>query len=176
MLASGSDDLKIKLWNPFRNKLLNSIDTKHRGNIFSVKLLPFTNDSLVASGAADRDIYVYDVNKNMCLNEIHAHQNRVKRLETAQDTPFLFWSCGEDGLVLEHDIRCAPNNITKLLFSYSKNTLNGSSYLETKCMSINPARTEFIAIGASDPYARVYDRRMLALKPFTNRTTSNDPK
>lgn len=88
------------LWNPFTKKLINTIDTKHRGNIFSVKFLPHTNDSLVASGAADRDIYVYDVNKNLNLNEIHSHQNRVKRLDTAHDTPFIFWSCGEDGFVL----------------------------------------------------------------------------
>ena len=57
VLASGSDDLKIILWDPFEQKLLNSIETAHRGNIFSVKFLP-CNNSLVASCAADRDIYV----------------------------------------------------------------------------------------------------------------------
>ena len=82
--------------------------------------MPGTNDSLVASAAADRvrifynnfifinliillfkkDIYVYDINKDININEIHSHQNRVKRLATAQNEPFLFWSCGEDGLVL----------------------------------------------------------------------------
>ena len=58
-----------------------------KGNIFGVRFLPSTNDSLIASCAADRDIYVYDLNKNQNLNEIHAHQNRVKRLVTAQDLP-----------------------------------------------------------------------------------------
>lgn len=38
MLASGSDDLKIKLWDPFRRKLITTIDTQHHGNIFSVKV------------------------------------------------------------------------------------------------------------------------------------------
>ena len=65
-----------------------------------MKFLPGTNDSLIASAAADREIYVYDLNKSCYLNEIHAHQNRVKRLATAQDLPFLFWSCAEDGLIL----------------------------------------------------------------------------
>lgn len=99
-MASGSDDLKIILWDPFRKKILNKIETKHRGNIFSVKFLPQTGGTLIASAAADRDIYVYDVNRNLNVNEIHSHQNRVKRLEVSKDTPFLFWSCGEDGLVL----------------------------------------------------------------------------
>jgi WD and tetratricopeptide repeat-containing protein 1 len=92
--------MKIMLWDPFKNRCLNTIETKHRGNIFSVKFLPCTGDALIASAAADRDIYVYDVNKNLNVNEIHAHHNRVKRLETGPDLPFLFWSCGEDGLVL----------------------------------------------------------------------------
>lgn len=32
---------------------------------------------------------------------------------------------------------------------------------EAKCLAVNPVRTEYIAVGANDPYARVYDRRML---------------
>ena len=100
MLASGSDDLKIKIWDPFKKKLITTLDTNHRGNIFSVVFLPFTGDSLLASGAADNDIYVYDLNKLSTINEIKVHQGRVKRLTTVQDTPFIFWSCGEDGFVL----------------------------------------------------------------------------
>jgi WD and tetratricopeptide repeat-containing protein 1 len=79
---------------------MTSISTKHRSNIFSVKFLPGTNDSLIASGAADRAILVYDLNKQSCLNELYIHQNRVKKIVTANNEPFLFWSCGEDGLIL----------------------------------------------------------------------------
>jgi len=32
---------------------------------------------------------------------------------------------------------------------------------EAKCLAINPRRTEYLAVGANDPYARVFDRRML---------------
>lgn len=170
-MASGSDDLRIILWDPFRRKELNRIETKHRGNIFGVKFLPFTGDSLIASAAADRDIYVHDVNKKVAINEIHAHQNRVKRLETAQDTPFLFWSCGEDGYVLQHDIRCPPSEITSLLLNYSSRSLLDSKHSEVKCVSINQARSEYIAVGLNDPYARVYDRRMIKMRSFKNRNT-----
>ncbi|CAF0923462.1 unnamed protein product [Brachionus calyciflorus] len=173
ILASGSDDLKIILWDPFRRKELKRIETKHRGNIFGVKFLPYTGDTLIASAAADRDIYVHDINKNVAINEIHAHQNRVKRLETAQDTPFLFWSCGEDGYVLQHDIRCKPSEITSLLLNYSTSDLVDSKHSEVKCVCINQARSEQIAIGLSDPYARVYDRRMMQLRAFKNRNTQN---
>jgi len=100
LLVSGSDDLKINIWNPFQKSLLQTVQTKHHNNIFSIKFVPGTNDSIIASAAADSEIYVYDINKNVYLHEIHSHRNRVKRLATAQSVPFLFWSCGEDGLVL----------------------------------------------------------------------------
>lgn len=35
---------------------------------------------------------------------------------------------------------------------------------EAKCVAINPRRTELIAVGANDVYARVYDRRMISLE------------
>lgn len=34
---------------------------------------------------------------------------------------------------------------------------------EAKCIAINQRRTELIAVGANDVYARVYDRRMMSL-------------
>ncbi len=33
---------------------------------------------------------------------------------------------------------------------------------EVKCIEVNPCRSELLAIGCSDPYVRMYDRRMLA--------------
>lgn len=34
---------------------------------------------------------------------------------------------------------------------------------EAKCVAVNPRRPEQLAVGASDSYARVYDRRMIKL-------------
>lgn len=39
LLASGSDDFRVKLWDPFLRKKLGDIDTGHQGNIFSVKVI-----------------------------------------------------------------------------------------------------------------------------------------
>ena len=101
---------------------------------------------------------VYDVNKNLKLNEIHAHQGRVKRLETTKEEPFLFWSCGEDGLVLQHDIRSSSpsnNSMSNILINYSKSSdAKDNLGLEAKCLSINPVKSELMAVGANDPYAR----------------------
>lgn len=38
LLASGSDDLNVILWDPCKHKKLASVRTAHSGNIFSVKV------------------------------------------------------------------------------------------------------------------------------------------
>lgn len=35
---------------------------------------------------------------------------------------------------------------------------------EAKCLAINPLRPEYLAVGANDPYIRMYDRRMLVFR------------
>lgn len=35
---------------------------------------------------------------------------------------------------------------------------------EAKCLAINPLRSEQLAVGANDPFVRLYDRRMLSCK------------
>lgn len=41
VIASGSDDFHVRLWDPFKCKVLDDIDTGHQGNIFSVKVAIF---------------------------------------------------------------------------------------------------------------------------------------
>ena len=36
---------------------------------------------------------------------------------------------------------------------------------EVKCITINPTRSELLAVGANDPYVRLYDRRMISSSP-----------
>ncbi|XP_060570664.1 WD and tetratricopeptide repeats protein 1-like [Ruditapes philippinarum] len=161
MLASGSDDTQVIVWDPFRKKKLTSIQTGHHGNIFSVKFLPNSNDNIVVSGAADSKIRVHDIEGKETTHVFACHASRVKRIATAPKVPFMFWSAAEDGCVMQFDLRCP-----ELCHSNSKNVLiNLDSHVggqaEFKCIAINPARPELMAVGANDPYVRMYDRRML---------------
>nr|ABC86523.1 AT17348p [Drosophila melanogaster] len=166
-LASGSDDYRVMIWDPFRKKLVHVIRTKHLGNVFSVKFLPKTNNSIVATCAADKFIYVYDINDpNETLFSCICHFSRAKRLATAQDSPHVFWSAGEDGCILQLDIRephrCRPEEGIGVRLLNLHDQLENT---EAKCLAINPRRTEYLAVGTNDPFARVYDRRKL---PSTN--------
>ncbi len=71
---------------------------------------------------------------------------------------------------MQHDIRAPSNEVTKLLLNYTI----GSNFSETKCLSINENKPHLLAVGCNDPFARVYDRRMIKLKSFSSRITSSD--
>lgn len=164
-LASASDDFHVIIWDPFRQKKLYDLQTPHRGNIFSVKFIPKSNNSTIVTGAADAKLFLFDINRNNQSPtwSCHCHSFRVKRLATAPENPFLFWSAGEDGYVFQFDLRqphvCRSDSNIVLI-----NLRNHcSEYSEIKCIAINPRRPELLAIGATDCYARVYDRRMISL-------------
>lgn len=165
VLASVSDDQHLMIWDPFKHKRLTDIPTPHHNNIFSVKFLPQSQDSKVATGAGDSHVYIFDINQHADpIWSCHCHRLRVKRLTTVPENPYLLWSSGEDGYVLQFDIRephtCTPENNVVLLDLRSQISKNA----EVKCVAINPRRPELLAVGTNDSYARIYDRRMITLR------------
>lgn len=166
LLASGSDDVQVIVWDPFLHRPLSIIRTGHQGNIFSVKFLPSSNDSLIVTGAADCKIRVHDINSQETTQVFSSHAGRVKRLAVAPTVPFMFWSAAEDGTIMQHDLRTPeksrgngnPQNVLINLNAH----MGGSA--EAKCLTVNPLRPDLLAVGANDPYVRLYDRRMLSCK------------
>lgn len=107
---------------------------------------------------------------NLSVSEVlftcACHTGRVKRIATATSVPFLFWSAAEDGIVLQHDLR-TPHNCgvsrsgrKSVLVDLTNHMGRGA---EAKCMAVSEARPELVAVGANDPYIRMYDRRMIKL-------------
>lgn len=174
ILASASDDLNVFLWDPYQNKQLTSFQTPHRGNIFSVNFLPKTNDQQLVTGAADYCIYAFDLhNPEDPIFKCRCHQSRVKRIATSPDLPSTFFSSSEDGCVFQIDLRephtCNSDGKTVLI-----DLKNHQEYVEAKCIAINPRRTEQLAIGANDAYARIFDRRMISLMANGGDTDSDN--
>ncbi|XP_076250174.1 WD and tetratricopeptide repeats protein 1-like isoform X2 [Rhynchophorus ferrugineus] len=155
-LASGSDDTNVIIWDPFCHKQLQVISTNHIGNIFSVKFLG-TNNNIIATAAGDCRVIVQSIHDTNILN-CNCHKNRVKRLATSPEEPSLFWSAGEDGIVMEFDLReqheCFTNKARVLI------DLDNTNH-EAKCIAINPTKPHYLAVGANDCYVRLYDRRMI---------------
>ena len=51
-----------------------------------------------------------------------------------------------------------PNNVLINLNAHL------GAHAEAKCLATNPLRPELLAVGANDPYVRLYDRRMLTCR------------
>lgn len=100
LLASGSDDCRVMIWDTFKQRSVLEFMTPHHGNIFSVKFMP--NSRNVATAAADGQIFLFDTEKaNITpIWKCHCHHSRVKRLANVPDSPYLLWSVGEDGNVM----------------------------------------------------------------------------
>lgn len=161
LLGSGSDDLTAVIWDPHKQKKLTTIRTGHLGNIFSLKFLPNSQDETIATGAADCKVRVHNVPRGETTHAFSCHAGRVKRLAVVPNLPYMFWSAGEDGTIRQFDLR-SPH----LCSDSCNNVLINLNYYmgkhgECKCLAINPYRPEQLAVGASDPYIRLYDIRML---------------
>uniref|UniRef100_H2ZN13 Anaphase-promoting complex subunit 4 WD40 domain-containing protein n=1 Tax=Ciona savignyi TaxID=51511 RepID=H2ZN13_CIOSA len=160
ILASGSDDTNVNLWDPASCKPIKTYQSSHHGNIFSVKFLPNTKDHLVATGAADSHVFVHDIERG---EKVHGYacEGRVKRLVVTPAHPHNIWSASEDGAIRQFDIRQPQNGITRVLIDIR--SMCGPS-AEGKCLAINPTQTDYLALGANDQYVRLYDRRWIKPK------------
>ena len=91
LLASGSDDVKVMVWDPFGGKKLQELTTGHEGNIFSVKFMPDTANNLIVSGAADYKLQLHDMTAGKTVQTYKKHIYRVKRCEVSAGCPNIFW-------------------------------------------------------------------------------------
>lgn len=116
----------------------------------------------MATGAADGRVQVHDLrHEDSSVRVIRHHAGRVKRLEVSPDSPHLLFSAGEDGLVMQHDLRQdAYNKRPNILVNL--NAVLGQ-HSEAKCLSINPVKPDLLAVGANDEYVRLYDRRCIKI-------------
>lgn len=167
LLASGSDDRNVIIWDPFKVVKKQIVHTGHEGNVFSVK---FVGDKLIAT-CADDGVKVIDNQTNLnILNCVNCNNGRVKRLVNHPNEPCLIWSASEDGCIRQYDIRerhnCDSGKKTNVILDLKAH----DNSLVAKCLAINPIRDEMLAVGANDVYIRLFDRRLINHKNNTNRS------
>lgn len=67
-ILSGSDDTKLVISNPYSRKVLTTIRSGHRANIFSAKFLPCTNDKQIVSCSGDGVIFYTNIEQDAETN------------------------------------------------------------------------------------------------------------
>ncbi|CAH0561312.1 unnamed protein product [Brassicogethes aeneus] len=155
LLASGSDDLKVCLWDWKVGKCLIKYDTKHRGNVFQSKFLNLSGDLHIATCARDGQVRLTRVCREEGVREnrkMGAHRGPCHKLALINDQPQVLLSAGEDGLVLSHDVR--RQKPTKVV-----NVREDEREIALYSVHCNPLKTNEFCVSGRDHFVRTYDQR-----------------
>ncbi|KAI0489060.1 hypothetical protein KFK09_028901 [Dendrobium nobile] len=160
LLVSGSDDRMIMVWHWDSGTVKLSFHSGHGNNVFQAKFMPYTDDRIIVSCAADGEVrhtQILDGGK-VATTLLGQHEGRAHRLAIEPGSSHIFYSCGEDGLVQHFDLR--TKSATKLFICKSFD--EKSDYMRTvslNAIAIDPRNPNLFAIAGSDEFARIYDIR-----------------
>nr|XP_060626579.1 DDB1- and CUL4-associated factor 6 isoform X4 [Anolis sagrei ordinatus] len=166
-ILSGSDDTNLAITNPYSRKVLTTIRSGHRANIFSAKFLPCTNDKQIVSCSGDGVIFYTNVEQDVETNrqcQFTCHYGTTYEIMTVPNDPYTFLSCGEDGTVRWFDTRI-KTSCTK---EDCKDDILINCRRAATSVAICPPIPYYLAVGCSDSSVRIYDRRMLGTRATGN--------
>ncbi len=82
MLASGSADRRIRLWNTDTGKIIYTFDG-HQESVTAIEFMP--NGKILVSASADRTIRFWDIEQKQLLKTIAAHEQKIHALAISPD-------------------------------------------------------------------------------------------
>lgn len=158
LLASGSDDLRVIVWDWALGKFLISYDSGHRSNVFQVKFLPLIGNSHIVSCGRDGQIRLAELTSSgLCRStrRLAQHRGPAHKLSILPETPHVFLSSGEDGLVLSVDVRVSKPD---KLVTVCEDGRNIALY----SIHSNPLNNNEFCVSGRHNYIRIYDRRKIS--------------
>ncbi|XP_064292516.1 DDB1- and CUL4-associated factor 8 isoform X2 [Plodia interpunctella] len=158
LLASGSDDTQVIVWDWARNIALQSIKTGHKSNVFQSKFLYLNAESQINIVTCARDGQVRLVQcppsggPAASRRRLTSHARAAHKLHVSACEPHVVLSAAEDGLVMQCDVR--EDHPTRLFqVRDQKHTIPLYS------VSGHPLQPRELAVAGRDKFVRVYDRR-----------------
>ncbi|XP_026668353.1 DDB1- and CUL4-associated factor 8-like isoform X2 [Ceratina calcarata] len=156
LLASGSDDLNVVIWDWARGRRRANFVSQHKSNIFQVKWMYYA-EHLVATCARDGQVRLLDTTGGRGTSrKLATHNAPTHKLALHPDTPDVIISVGEDAKVLSIDIR--ESKPTKLLV-----VKNGSARLRLYSVHSNPLSSNEFCVSGQFQFVKVYDRRNVSV-------------
>lgn len=155
LIASGSDDLQIIIWDWVREKPVLEFDSGHRANVFQAKFMPYSGDSHIVSCARDGQVRLAQLSvTGACkgTKKLAQHKGSAHKLSVLPDSCHSFLSCGEDGVTYQIDLR--QEKPVRLC-----TTEENGRYVALYSVHVNPFNCHEYCVGGRDPYIRIYDSR-----------------
>lgn len=159
LLASGSDDLNVVIWDWPTGKDLLTFETKHKGNVFQSKFMNLSGDLHIVTSARDGQVRLHQVSQTEGLRSsrrLGIHRGATNKLALLKDQPHVVLSSGEDGCVYSHDVR--DNKQVKLV------TVQTLDDRKIALYSINshPLDSHQFCVSGRNHVVRTYDQRKLS--------------
>ncbi len=107
ILASGSADRRIRLWNTETSKIVYTLDG-HQDVVTALQFMP--NGKILVSAGADRTIRFWDVERKQLLKTIEAHDLKINALAVSRDGKLIV-SGSEDRTVRVRELGTATHHI-----------------------------------------------------------------
>ncbi|CAG9858644.1 unnamed protein product [Phyllotreta striolata] len=155
LLASGSDDLTVILWDWKIGKQLLKYNSKHRGNVFQTKFLNLSGDLHIASCARDGQVRIAQVSAEEGVRDnrkLGCHRGPCHKIAVLNEQPHVILSAGEDGLVFSHDVRKSKQ---ERIVSVKEDGREVALY----SIHANPLKSVEFCVSGREQIVRVYDQR-----------------
>ncbi|KAM7265049.1 hypothetical protein ACFE04_002732 [Oxalis oulophora] len=160
LLVSGSDDRRVILWDWHTGIPKLSFHTGHTSNVFQAKILPFSDDRTILTCAADGQVRHAQILERGQVQTrlLGKHHARVHKLAIEPGSPYIFYTCGEDGMVQHFDLR--TKTATKLFTCHPIGDESSyTSFVSLNAITIDPRNPNLFAVAGEDEFTRLYDIR-----------------
>ncbi|KAF3455071.1 hypothetical protein FNV43_RR05519 [Rhamnella rubrinervis] len=161
LLVSGSDDRQVILWDWSTKTRRLSYSSGHCENIFQTRIMPYTDDRKIVTSSADGQVRLGQILEDgqIDIKRLGRHRGCVYKLAVEPGSPHIFYSCGEDGYIQHFDLRSSIATKLSRCMSFSAKNKHLPSSIRLNTIAIDPRNPNYLAVGGSDEYARVYDIR-----------------
>lgn len=159
LLASGSDDFYIAVWDWAREKAAITFKSGHHNNVFQSKFLPLSDDTLIVSCARDGQVRLAELSSGVykSTRKLAKHNGPAHKLATLPTSPHVVLSAGEDAVVLNIDIRQEQPNRVALVKGLA------GARIPLYSIHAHPVNEHQFCVSGHDQFVRVYDRRCASL-------------
>lgn len=157
LLCTGSDDMKVIVWDWARNKVKFSYKSGHQANIFQTKFIEMNGCMNIVSTSRDgqvRAAVIPPSGGKIRTRALYKHSSAVHKLVLCPQNPFVILSAGEDGKIVCCDLRKSPVNRLKTVKEDRKK-------VPLYSIAHHPFDPEICVCG-NDSYVRVYDKRNMS--------------